>query len=379
MLPGSHHCLVAQIAFDDAPILNSNGTTESPENSDKLAQRNLDITFSDNPGPASTHRVPQTFDTRRSVVLAATGGEFADYPDELMIDWGDTPVGASAQIYWPAIAASDVLALAKKLYSTHQLAAADSSTIACRVPHGFTYVPVPPGTGENYAGLFTVDLPPGVVSGQVFTITVRRVTTRRAKENESRSAAAPAVLAGALLQADVIRGKRMLNWRYVTGSFAVRIPVTTAKVMLPIEEDTLAIMKWRLTQMSLSNRWYPVLVRYISYLSGRVDGLGGHSVSILPNPYGVPPTRGGTRDEHRRELTGKVMSVLYDRFGDFSGFLLLTEAGHEHVFHARERAIEVLARTAWADRMVISVFVHRENERWPESIALRRAPRPLEP
>src|SRR5271169_2954589 len=44
MLPGTHHCVVAQIAFDDAPIINSNGTNENPENSDKLAQRNLEIT-----------------------------------------------------------------------------------------------------------------------------------------------------------------------------------------------------------------------------------------------------------------------------------------------------------------------------------------------
>ena len=66
----------------------------------------------------------------------------------------------------------------------------------------------------------------------------------------------------------------MVNWRYVTGSFAVRIPVTTVKEMLPLEENTLAIMKWRLTQMTPTNRWYPVLVRYITYLAGRVDDSG---------------------------------------------------------------------------------------------------------
>ena len=396
LLPGSHHCLVAQIAFDDAPIVNSNGTTENPSNSDKLAQRNLDITFSDNPGPASTHRIPQTFDTRRSVALSPVSGDLTDYPDELMIDWGNTPVGASAHIYWPQVLASDVLTLAKKLYSTHQLSAADPNTIHCKVPNGFTYVPVPPGTGENYAGLFTVDLPPGIVSGQVFTIVVRRIATRRAQiiaappppprigggiggGGETRASAAAAALAsaGASLAAAIGGGKQVVNWRYVTGSFAVRIPVTTAKVMLPFEENTLAIMKWRLTQMSPTNRWCPVLVRYISYLSGRVDGLGGNSISILPNPYGVPPGQIVHPHDRHLEFTGKVMSVFYDRFGDFSGFLLLTEEGHEHSFHAREREIEVLVRRAWAERMVITVFVHRHNLHWPVSIALRRAPRPL--
>src|SRR6202042_2016446 len=41
-MPASgHSCLVAQIAYDDAPIVNSNGVIETPESSDKLAQRNL--------------------------------------------------------------------------------------------------------------------------------------------------------------------------------------------------------------------------------------------------------------------------------------------------------------------------------------------------
>lgn len=422
MLPGSHHCLVAQIAFDDAPIVNSNGTTETPENSDKLAQRNLEVTYSDNPGPASTHRIPQTFDTRRSVALSAVSGDLTDYPDELMIDWGDTPVGSAAHVYWPQVAASDVLTLAKKLYSTHQLSALDANTVRCKVPHGFTYIPIPPGTGDNYAGLFTVDLPPGIVSGEVFTVTVRRISTRRAEIIESRPPAGPHIGGGtggssagtgagvsisalatksvddalALVKAiSVGPTKKVVNWRYVTGSFAVRIPVTVPKIMLPIEEDTLAIMKWRLTQMSPSNRWYPVLVRYISYLSGRVDGLGGSSVSILPNPYGVPPKQGTQPGSgpcsralphpcdpfgphhHGLGFTGKVMSVFYDRFGDFSGFLLETEDGREHAFHAREREIESLARTAWSHRMVITVFVNPQHLHWPVSIALRRAPRPL--
>lgn len=71
LLTGTHHCIVAQIAYDGAPIINANGVTLSPEASDKLAQRNLRVTHSDNPGPASTHRIPQTFDLRPSPALAA--------------------------------------------------------------------------------------------------------------------------------------------------------------------------------------------------------------------------------------------------------------------------------------------------------------------
>ena len=56
--------MVAQIVYDDAPYPTGPGVVLGPEYSDKFAQRNLQITFSDNPGPPSTHRVPQTFDTR---------------------------------------------------------------------------------------------------------------------------------------------------------------------------------------------------------------------------------------------------------------------------------------------------------------------------
>jgi Pro-kumamolisin, activation domain len=379
MLPGTHHCLVAQIAFDDAPIVNANGTTESPSNCDKLAQRNLEITFSDNPGPPATHRIPQTFDTRPSRAIGTATGDLTDYPDELMIDWGNTPTGAVAHIYWPQVTASSVLDLAHRIYSTHQLTAADSNTLRCKVPRGFTYVPIPPSGGENYAGLLTVDLPPGVAAGQIFTITIRRVATRQALvlQRAAIGRDSQTLLTEAIDRAAVGGGKKTVNWRYVTGSFAVRIPVTIAKVMLPLEEDTLAIMKWRIGQLSPGNRWHPVLARYIGYLRGRVDGLGGNSVSIDPSPYGVPPSGARPRHEHLLEYTGKVMSVQYDRFGDFAGFILKTEAGHEHAFEARERAIEVLAREAWAARMVIRVVVRQHGPHCPVSISLLRTPRPL--
>lgn len=217
-----------------------------------------------------------------------------------MIDSGNTPVGATAHIFWPQVDASDVLSLAKKLYSTHQLFAADTNTILWKVPQGFTYVPIPPGTRENYAGLFTVDLVPGdVFTGQVLSITVCRTSTRRT--DILLAAPSPPAIGGdpgggsstsaleAHSLAAVAIGKKMTNWRYVAGSFAVSIPISTPKIMLPLEENTLAIMKWRLTQITSANRWYPVLVRYISYLSNRVEGLGGNSISMLPNPEGVPP------------------------------------------------------------------------------------------
>jgi hypothetical protein len=48
LYPGTHHCLVGQIAYDDTPIPFSNSTTTTTGNCDKLAQRNLEVTKSGN-------------------------------------------------------------------------------------------------------------------------------------------------------------------------------------------------------------------------------------------------------------------------------------------------------------------------------------------
>ncbi len=153
--------------------------------------------------------------------------------------------------------------------------------------------------------------------------------------------------------------KGLGNWRYVVGTFQIKIPVTTSDVMLFPEENTLAIMKWRLQQMATSNRWYLVLQRYINYIAGRVDGLGGDSASIQPSLNGVPVKEFGK--EHKREYTGKVEEVLFDCFGDFEGFVL-SDCGDKHTFMTRERGIEEIALRALQDRLLLSVFVEGEHE-----------------
>jgi hypothetical protein len=364
LLTGTHHCLVAQISFTDTPIT----TGTSPLNSGQLAQRNLQVNTSDNPGPAETHRVPQTFDMRPSAPYEADAHDLLNLPDEVMIDWGNVPDGSRASIYWPQVSALDVIAQASKLYPTHELTASDAHTLnfACR---GQTYIPVPAGSGTNFAGLLTVDLPQTVVAGQEFTAVVRRLTTKKPTVTAPPPQAPQTVVA----RRDP---KPITNWRSVTGSFGVTIPVATPSQILPSDSNTLAIFKWRLSQMSPDNRWYPVLERYVGYVEDRIRGMGGKPGTIAPNPYGnIPLPTTVTPVHHRREHgeTGKVEGLIYDRFGDFEGFLLETEAGHEQRFRSREAEIEELVRYAWRDRIVITVLADRDR---PTSIILRRAPRP---
>jgi hypothetical protein len=350
--PGTHHCIVAQIAYDNAPLLYSSTVTTTPGNTDKLAQRNLQITLSGNPGPASAHRIPQAFDTRPSLPFLDPSGKILNYPDEMMIDWGNTPVGSAVYIYWPAVLASDVLALAARLYGTHELSAADSNTIQCIVVRGVTYVPIPSAAGQNFAGLFTVDLPIGVVRGEEFNILVRRITSKQIGDTN--------IQAQAQLGVAVRRIKRE---RYIAGTFQIKIPVTTESVLLGTEENALAILKARLQAMSPLYRWYPVLKRYIDYVSGRVNGSGGNAGAVVPSLQGVPATTTTGHEcpsrEHSSEHTGKIAGLLFDRFGDFEGFLLDTEAG-EHAFFSRERDVKDLAERAWRERLRITILAERD-------------------
>jgi hypothetical protein len=130
--------------------------------------------------------------------------------------------------------------------------------------------------------------------------------------------------------------------------------------------------------MKPTNRWYPVLQRYISYISGRVSGLGGNPITVLPSPYGAPPIGPvggggggggghhgphpphphppGSHHNHHEEHTGKVEGLIYDHFGDFDGFVLSTEHGHERRFRTRAAKIEKLVRLVWQEQTLVTVL-----------------------
>ena len=370
LLPGDHHCLVAQIAYAGAPIRNANGVTMSPELSDQLAQRNLQVTTSDNPGAPATHRIPQTFDVRASKALSPT---LAVQPDELMIHWGNTPVGSTASIYWPQASASEVVQLSARMYGIQALSAADAHTVQCQTTSGLTYVPIPPGGADGFAGLLTIDLPPTVVKGQEFNVVIRRIGTRELKVAppppppppiKIGSLTAAHVVASAARKKAAVETKGIVE-RYVVGTFQVKIPVKTKDVILPAEENRLAIFKARLEAWPKANRWYPVLVRYVELIAARVDGLGGNAQAIPPSLNGYPgagePGHEGHEGHEKHEVfTGKVCEVLYDCFGDFEGFVL-SSCEEERRFRACEPAVGELVLKVCRERLRLTV--HTEDHR----------------
>jgi len=393
--PGDHHCLVAEIAYDKAPIQNVGTTIASPYNSDKLAQRNIQVTASDNPGPATAHRIPQTFETH----MTPRGEHRQQVPDELMIDWNDVPEGSVAYIYWPQVNVKDILALASQLYSTHELSESDANTIRCVTIKGTTYVPIPFGTGPGLAGLFTIDLPLTVVAKQVFKIVVTRITTRPLAPRLppppgitiQREPRHPRTLQ---TQGPVALPSASSIVKSAVGSFMVNIPVTTEVGLLPGELDKLAVFKARLAATLPQDRWYPVLRRYVGYISGRIDGLGGPgtAASIPPSFGGAPGPSPPGVDEIC--CTGHVTGLLFDGSGEFEGFLIVFdeekehedkfkflesleqthpehEKKHEHRIKTREPHVRKLIEHVWHKHLCITICLDIQKPHTLRHIILR--------
>ncbi len=141
------------------------------------------------------------------------------------------------------------------------------------------------------------------------------------------------------------------DWRYVAGTFQVTIPVSTKDVLLFPEENTLAILKFRLQSTPASSRWFKVLERYVAYVAARVAGLGGNPDAIPPSPQGAPPPK-----VHDEDPTGKVVEVLFGCGGDFEGFVL-SDCGKLHAFPTRERGFLEIALRCLRERLTVRVEV----------------------
>lgn len=352
-----HQCLIAEIAFDPVAI----PVGKDPSNWDKLAQRN--IAWSD----IGSAQALTTFEIRPT----STGLPADQTPDELMIDWGDIPNGSVATIYLPAVNVADILAMAAKMYTSHRLVRVDDHTVRCRTA-GITYIPIPPSGGVNYAGLLYVDLPAKVRKDQVFDVVVRQVTNAFGKY------VPPPPPPPGITAHERQRSKRdIIEWRRVLGAFQLTIPVKTKEQLLVTEERVLSVLRWIAETIPPHNRWYPVFRRYLEQIAGRVSAFGGDPTIIGPSPTGdwrkPKPKPPREREEERIAFTGKIAGLIFDRFGDFEGFLLDTEDG-ERKFFSREKEIEELSERAWRERLRLTVWAERHEPHRALSIIIREPP-----
>jgi hypothetical protein len=263
-----HCCLIAEIAFDATPI----PTGKDPGNWDKLAQRN--IAWSD----AGSATAVTTFDIRPT---PATSQRL----DELMIDWGKTRSDQPAQIYLPAIPATDIVDLAAHTYTPNKLTQIDDFTIGSPVG-GITYIPLPYGTNVNFAGLLSIEMPKNLRRGQIFNITVRQITDAYGFQPSTPDVPRIKLVQTALGATNNARGSFNLIWRRVSGAFQLTIPVHDKTSLLPREESDLAVLRAINQNIPITSRWYPVFQRYTDVIAGRVKTFGGDPTKIGPSPTG---------------------------------------------------------------------------------------------
>jgi len=361
LIRGTHQCMVAEINFDQEAITPAGVSTAS---SGMLSQRNLAIDNSENPGSPNSHRVQHTFEVHPTTSSPAP----KQGADEIMIAWGNTPVGTPATIYLPGVRAAEILSLAGRSFNLQTLERVDDHTIACKTA-GVTYIPIPAGGTLDLAGLITLDLPENIHKGQTFRVVVRQVMDTPGpvpQQPANGNIPAPQI---AKSQAIVL--PKPSNARHILGAFQFSVQVKTAKEILPGDERTMSALHRAIATIPLENRWYPVFLRYISQLGGRIVALGGSTTGRQPQGPGHGHEPGGPTVEVCFE--GKVCGVQFDHFGDFEGFWLETINGKRR-FRSREKEVEELVREAWAKRIAILVMVDREDHVEPQSIVLLRFP-----
>jgi cell division septation protein DedD len=377
LVRGIHQCMVVELAFDPEPITNG----QNPATSDKLSQRNLSIVSSDNPGTAASHRIPNTFEIKPTHEILPPGWT----PDEIMIDWGNTPAGGEATIYLPGAHTGEILDLAAKMYGMTTLRRIDDHTLACRA-EGATWMPVPPGAGPGYAGLLTIDLPATVRRGQSFTVVIRQITSSAAKHVEPPTPQPRTRTKGSARPTPVpTKPTSRPESRHTLGAFQIQIPVRTKQTLLEPEERTYSVLKYIEQTIPHENRWYPVFEKYVGVIGDRVKALGGDPTRIRPSPDGSgvhPEPQTGPKptphhgSEVRLRFTGKVDGIVYDRFGDFEGFVLETEDGPRH-FKCRETELENVLTRAWNGRVRTTVIVEADSEERPQEVILYAPPAPF--
>jgi hypothetical protein len=277
IIRNNHQCLVAQLYQNPDP----NVRGDTPSGSDKLAQRNLLIVGSDNPGSRDTHTVQQTFEIsaqgRVGVGLAAhaTGADAGDEADgedihdELIFRWGGLPRQTRVTLFSPTLDVDTALELASAGDGPDMLRRVDRHTLECVVGE-MTFVPVPPGSVTNIPVLLTLELPDTVRYDETFRVLIQQ------------SAGLP---------------------RRIVGTIEIVVPVRHPKALLPDEERKLAVLRHVSRTIPPADRWAPVVARYIEQVAARVTGFGG-------DPDRIPASGVGSPRDHRKGCLPRTAGAL---------------------------------------------------------------------
>ena len=332
VINGLHECLVAETFFQPGGGADPIPSGSTPASSDRLAQRNLAIDPSGNPGWPASHTVAHSFMIKPSLTPAGVTAAVAEQAvverlhfDELMIRWNNMPRGTKATLYVPEWNVDQVLQLNATRQHPNVLHKVDANTLTIDLADT-TFVPILGAAKNSYAGLITLTLPDGVRTGQVY-------------------------------RADFQQIARLQRFN---GSFRFTVPIGNETRMLPDEIRRLAVLRYIAQGKPAGSRWQLIFVRWVAAQAGKVRALGGNPDQVPPSltdPQGIaePGIETG-------EVTGKVRCLLYDCFGDFEGFDLenCTECHH---FTTGERGVEEIIRRACQDRSWVKVLFDEDSRR----------------
>lgn len=351
LVRGIHQCLVAEIRFQPGatdPIF----TGATPSSSDHLAQRNLAIVESDNPGIASTHVVQHTVLIKPSKISDRTTAfkvanlEGTNVYDELAIRWNNLPRDTRATLFFPEWNVDQVLTLAASLRQSPQLLKkVDANTIECTIGD-ITYIPIPGVNVKPFAGLITLQLPQTVRDGQLFTVDVQQhsglIVGRTIKERDNNE-----------------EGNKItysISKRKVLGAFRLTIPVKMGTGLLRREIRNLAVLRYIALSIPVNDRWYPIFVKYIGQIADKVKGLGVDPTLIKPSADdpGIPGDAGNKKEQC---FTGKICEVIYNCFGDFEGLALDSCCSGKRHFTCSEKGIEEISLRACKERLPITICI----------------------
>jgi hypothetical protein len=286
----------------------------------------------------------------------------ADDVAVLMITWRGAPPQSVAELYLPAVSAERIVVLGGRLYGRHRLTATDAHTLQFPAAD-LALVPIPAGSGRC-AGLLSVEPHPDMPSGSSFTVSVRQLDAAHATIRPPPPPPPPPPVIR-IAEAEVADTKadtktRAIAWRRVQGAFQYTVKAKPQAVLAPEQARLVSWLKWRLGVLPVLSRWKPVLERYLKYSESLLWNLGVDPNTIPPSQSGLVAGEGGGHEPPfpvgtDSDCVGKVEAIVYDRFGDFCGFVILTEAGHERHFRAHESAVEHLVREAWVESSLIRV------------------------
>jgi hypothetical protein len=307
ILRGQHQCMVAEIFYAGDPT----DANTNPGTSDNLAQRNLLIVETDNPGNGATHTVQHSFD-----IVLPTRRERIDIDEQLRLqEHADNILIAKAAREDLGVAdathereGSEKLRLAPTLGTPfHRGTALELRRQAATVAAQQGKPPSWRHTGFDELLIFWNNLPPeSEVEVYLPGLDVDYVTLLRTLRHAPRTVRSvddhtlrlipegvthlpipdlgakrlaglltvrlpDAIKTGQVFTVDVLQVRSPAG--LVVGAFQLMIPVIKARAIWGREVRVLDVFEERLGLTPASNRWHPILERQVAYLRGRVRDL----------------------------------------------------------------------------------------------------------